>query len=81
MVFLRKLSMQLASKMRFVSVQFDALLSGDLWLRNASHANAMAARLEAAVRGVEGTRWRPIEAEFATPPIYRDAPRSTVKSQ
>jgi len=61
--FLRKLSMQLASKMRFVSVQFDALLSGDLWLRNASHANAMAARLEAAVRGVDGVELqRPVEA-------------------
>lgn len=40
--FLRKTSMQLASKMRFVSVQFEALLSGDLYLRNAGHANAMA---------------------------------------
>ena len=63
MVFLRKLSMQLASKMRFVSVQFDALLSGDLWLRNASHANAMAVRLEAAVRDVDGVEvQRPVEA-------------------
>lgn len=42
MAFLRKLSMQLSSKMRFVSVQFDALLSGDLWHRNASHSDAMA---------------------------------------
>ena len=63
MEFLRKLSMQLASKMRFVSVQLDALLSGDLWLRNARHANAMAARLEAAVRGVDGVEvQRPVEA-------------------
>jgi threonine aldolase len=63
MAFLRKLSMQLASKMRFVSVQFDALLSGDLWLRNARHANAMAGRLEAAVRGVDGVALqRPVEA-------------------
>jgi threonine aldolase len=62
MVFLRKLSMQLASKMRFVSVQFDALLSGDLWLRNASHANAMAGRLEAAVRDLDGVEvQRPVE--------------------
>ena len=61
--YLRKLSMQLASKMRFVSVQLDALLSGDLWLRNASHANAMAARLEAAVRDVDGVEvQRPVEA-------------------
>ena len=40
--YLRKLNMQLASKMRFVSAQLIALLEGDLWLRSASHANAMA---------------------------------------
>ena len=71
MVFLRKLSMQLASKMRFVSVQFDALLSGDLWLRNARHSNAMATRLEAAVRDLEGVEvQRPVQANsvFATLP-------------
>ena len=33
--FIRKQSMQLASKMRFVAAQFVALLSDDLWLRNA----------------------------------------------
>ncbi|MEC4019081.1 threonine aldolase family protein [Streptomyces sp. H27-D2] len=54
MKHLRKLSMQLASKMRFVAVQFEALLSGDLWLRSASHANAMAKRLETAARAVDG---------------------------
>jgi threonine aldolase len=71
MLFLRKLSMQLASKMRFVSAQFDALLSGDLWLRNARHANAMAARLDAAVRDVDGVQvQRPAEVNsvFATLP-------------
>ncbi len=63
MAFLRKLSMQLASKMRFVSVQFDALLSGDLWLRNARHANCMALRLATAVRDVDGVEvQRPVEA-------------------
>ena len=62
-LFLRKMSMQLASKMRFVSVQFEALLSGDLWLRSAGHANAMARRLEAAVRGIDGvTVVRPVQA-------------------
>ncbi len=49
LIFLRKLDMQLASKMRFVSAQLIALLEGDLWLRNARHANAMAARLRAEV--------------------------------
>src|SRR5207302_8751909 len=43
--YLRKQSLQLASKMRFLSAQLEALLDGDLWLRAASHANAMAARL------------------------------------
>ena len=54
MKHLRKLSMQLASKMRFVSAQLEALLAKDLWLRNARHANAMARRLAAGVRAVEG---------------------------
>ena len=49
LVFLRKLNMQLASKMRFVSAQLIALLDDDLWLRSARHANAMAARLRAAI--------------------------------
>ncbi|MBO0981635.1 low specificity L-threonine aldolase [Microbacterium sp. SD291] len=43
--YLRKFNMQLSSKMRFVSAQLIALLEGDLWLRNARHANAMAQRL------------------------------------
>ena len=49
MAWLRKQSMQLASKMRFLSAQLVALFEDDLWRRNAAHANAMAARLAAAV--------------------------------
>jgi threonine aldolase len=49
LLFLRKLNMQLSSKMRFVSAQLVALLEGDLYLRNARHSNAMAARLRGAV--------------------------------
>lgn len=61
--YLRKTSMQLASKMRFVSVQFEAMLAGDLWLRSAAHANAMAKRLAAAVAEVPGvTVVRPVQA-------------------
>jgi threonine aldolase len=40
--FYRKQGMQLASKMRYLSAQFEALLNNDLWLRNAQHANRMA---------------------------------------
>jgi threonine aldolase len=54
--YLRKMNMQLASKMRFISAQFIALLSDDLWLRSARHSNAMAARLRAAVDAVDGVR-------------------------
>jgi threonine aldolase len=62
-VYLRKLSMQLASKMRFLSAQFEALLGGDLWLRNASHSNAMAQRLAAAVQDIPGVRiTQPVQA-------------------
>jgi threonine aldolase len=52
--FLRKAGMQLASKMRFVGAQFETLLGTDLWLRSAQHANAMAARLAAAVADIPG---------------------------
>lgn len=44
--FLQKQSMQLFSKMRFISAQFDALLSNDLWLKNARQANEMAILLK-----------------------------------
>lgn len=50
MRFFRKQGTQLASKMRFVSAQLNALLGGDLWRRNAEHANAMARRLADGVR-------------------------------
>ena len=49
LLFLRKLTMQLASKMRFVSAQLLALLADDLYLRSAKHANAMAARLRSSL--------------------------------
>lgn len=54
LLYLRKLNMQLASKMRFVSAQLLALYDGDLWLRSARHANAMAQRLADAVAGLDG---------------------------
>lgn len=63
LLYLRKGSMQLASKMRFIAAQFDALLTDDLWLRGAANANAMAARLAAAVGQLEGvTLTRPVQA-------------------
>ena len=51
---LRKGSLQLVSKLRFVSAQLLALFGEDLWLRNASHANAMATRLAAGLASAPG---------------------------
>jgi threonine aldolase len=69
--YIRKQSMQLASKMRFLAAQFDALLTDELWRRCASHANSMAGRLAARVGDLPGlTVTRPVEtnAVFATLP-------------
>jgi threonine aldolase len=45
-LYLRKQGMQLASKMRFICAQFDALLTGDLWRKSAQHSNRMARLLQ-----------------------------------
>jgi threonine aldolase len=45
-LYRRKQGMQLASKMRYIAAQMDALLSGKLWQRSAEHANRMARLLE-----------------------------------
>jgi threonine aldolase len=50
--YLRKQQTQLASKMRFVAAQLEALLRDELWRSNADHANAMARRLAEGVAGV-----------------------------
>ncbi len=61
--YLRKQTLQLASKGRFLAAQFVALLDGDLWRRNAGHANAMAARLAAALADAPGVRiTQPVQA-------------------
>lgn len=52
--FHRKQAAQLASKMRFIAVQFEALMAGDLWRRSAAHANAMARRLADRLRDAPG---------------------------
>jgi threonine aldolase len=62
--YLRKQHMQLSSKMRFLAAQFNALLTDDLWLANASHANAMAARLATGLAEITGVELRyPVQAD------------------
>lgn len=77
LIYLRKLTMQLASKMRFVSAQLLALFSDDLGLRSATHANTMARRLrqaleagidDGAIRGLEFSQPTQANAIFATLP-------------
>jgi len=73
-MFLRKQGMQLASKMRYMSVQMETLLTNDLWRRNAEHANRMARLLEAEVRKIPDTRIvHPVEANGVFVQIPREA--------
>lgn len=60
-IYRRKRSGHLFSKMRFLSVQLQAYLENDLWLRNATHANQMATRLAQGLKQVSGV-------EFVDPP-------------
>ncbi len=75
-LFLRKQGMQLASKMRFIAVQFEALLTNDLWRRSAEHANRMARVLEAEVRKIPQVRivWR-VEANG----VFAQLPRPAIE--
>lgn len=73
-LYLRKQGMQLASKMRFIAAQFEALLSNDLWRRSAEHANRMARLLEAEVRRIPNVKiaWK-VEANGVFVKIPRHA--------
>lgn len=67
--FIRKQGLQLASKMRYIAAQFDALLSNDLWLCNARNANAMAKRLSECVKDVAPIAYpTQVNAVFAVVP-------------
>jgi threonine aldolase len=71
--YLRKQSLQLASKMRFVSAQFEALLEGDLWRRNAARANEMASLLAESVDAAEGAELaHPVEANEVFARVSRE---------
>lgn len=71
--YVRKQSMQLASKMRYISAQFEALFTNKLWLRNASHANQMAQLLALKVQLLPGVKiTQPVQTNgvFATIPQH-----------
>lgn len=67
--YFRKQASQLPSKLRFIAAQFEALLSNELWRKNAAHANQMAGLLAESVQGISGVKMtRPAQANavFAT---------------
>jgi threonine aldolase len=75
-LYLRKQGMQLASKMRFIAAQFEALLTNDLWRRSAEHANRMARVLEAEVAKIPQVRvvWK-VEANG----VFAQIPRHSIE--
>lgn len=74
--YIRKQGLQLASKMRFVSAQFEALLTDDLWLRSAGHANRMARLLAAEVRGIPGVELiQPVDANG----VFARLPKASIE--
>jgi threonine aldolase len=83
--YVRKYTMQLASKMRFISAQFIALFEDELWLRGAHHANAQAALLRKLVEDIPGlTITQPTQANavFAIlPPGIEDEVRRVAEFQ
>ncbi|MEG4014754.1 MULTISPECIES: threonine aldolase family protein [unclassified Microcoleus] len=73
--FYRKRSGHLFSKMRFLSAQLEAYITDNLWLKNAAHANKMAAKLAADLAGVEKVKFcHPVEANE----IFMQIPESVI---
>jgi threonine aldolase len=74
--YLRKQAMQLASKMRFISAQFEAYLSSEVCFRNAEHANRMARLLFERVSGIKGvTVTQPVQANA----VFAIIPRRIIR--
>lgn len=73
--FIRKQSMQLGSKMRFIAAQFEALLSNDLLLRNARHANRMAQLLAEGIRDIPNVQ---ITNQVEANAVFASVPRETI---
>jgi threonine aldolase len=74
-LYLRKQSMQLASKMRFIAAQLEALLTNDLWLSNARHSNRMAKVLEKEVCAIPRVKIAyPVDANG----VFVKLPRSAI---
>lgn len=73
--YIRKQGMQLASKMRFLAVQMEALFGGDLWLENAGQANRMARILAQGLNQIPGVE---ITREVQTNMVYCRLPAKSI---
>ncbi|HEY6880678.1 MAG TPA: low specificity L-threonine aldolase [Polyangiales bacterium] len=62
LAFRRKRAGHLLSKQRFISAQLEAYLAGDLWLRNARHANERAQELAQLFRAADVPLLAPVQA-------------------
>lgn len=76
-LYVRKQGMQLASKMRFMAVQMEALLSNDLWMSNAGHSNRMAKLLEKEVSRIPQVR---IVYKVEANGVFAQVPKSAIAS-
>ena len=73
--YIRKQGMQLASKMRFISAQFIALLSNHLWLKNAKHANKMAKFLALELKNIKEVE---VTQHVETNSIFAKIPKESI---
>jgi len=74
--YLRKQGMQLHSKMRYISAQFNAFLRADLWKVNALHANTMARKLEKELKKLPDIKFT---QRVETNGIFAIVPKSIIK--
>jgi threonine aldolase len=74
-LYLRKQGMQLASKMRFISAQLEALLTNDLWRKNAQRANRMARLLEKEISKIPLVK---IVYEVEANGVFAQVPRKAI---
>lgn len=74
--YLRKQGMQLASKMRFISAQFEVYLGRNIWRINAEHANNMAQLLYEKIKDLPGVR---ITQKVEANAVFAVIPRGIIK--
>lgn len=73
--FIRKQGMQLASKQRFLSAQFNAYLENDLWREIASHTHGLTKYFEQEIKGIP---WVEIVAPVQSNGLFVKIPKSWI---